>query len=107
MALLGDGYLFCGEEITWLPIVGGAPLRFTTQGTAAAGAAAQPSLQARRRSAMTLTPSSNRAQNFTPPVITADKIFVGYGGGGFYGFETRVFTTGEQAGSRSADVDPH
>ena len=58
------------------------------------------------RVAMTLTPSTSKVQNFTPPVITADKIFVGHGAGNMYVFETGVFATGEAAGSRSADVDP-
>jgi hypothetical protein len=105
LALLGDGYLFCGGEITWLPISGGAALRFTTQAQAAA-AAAQPSLQARRRSAMTVSPSTSKVQNFTPPVITADKIFVGHASGNVYVLETSVFAGGEKDGARSAEANP-
>src|SRR5204863_9429090 len=74
LALVGEGYLFCGSEITWLPIAEGAPARFSLQATASA-AAAQPSVRAQRRAA-TVTPTTSKVPNFTPPVISDDKIFV-------------------------------
>jgi hypothetical protein len=106
LALLGDGYLFCGGEITYLAIAGGAPLRFTTQPVIAA--TAQQSIQARRR-AMTVAPTStSKVQNFTPPVIAAQKIFVGHASGGIYVFDLSTFATGSSpdTGSRSADTNP-
>jgi hypothetical protein len=105
LLLLGDGYLFCGGEITYLPIAGGAPLRFTTQPLAPAPA---PSVRTQRRS-MTVAPTSaSKVQNFTPPVIAADKIFVGHAAGSVYVFDLSTFVTGSSPdnGSRSADTNP-
>jgi hypothetical protein len=107
LALLGDGYLFCGGEITYLPIAGGAPLRFTTQPVIAAAA---PSLRAQRRalSAAVAPTNTSKVQNFTPPVITAQKIFVGHVAGSIYVFDISTFATGSSpdTGSRSADTNP-
>jgi hypothetical protein len=101
LAVLGDGYLFCGGEITWLPIVGGAPLRFTTQPVTPVAA---PSVRTQRR-AMTVAPSGSKVQNFTPPIVTADKIFVGHAGGNVYVFETSTFSAGSGS-SGTADTSP-
>ncbi|HEV8379859.1 MAG TPA: hypothetical protein VGP99_13495 [Tepidisphaeraceae bacterium] len=101
LTLLGDGYLFCGGEITWLPITGGAPLRFGIQ---PATPAAQPSIRTQRRAATT-PPTMTKVQNFTPPIITADKVFVGHASGGVYVFETSAFT-GASAASDTATTSP-
>jgi len=100
LLLLGDGYLFCGGEITWLPIANGAPVRFTP---GSAAPAAQPSLAARRRSSIAVTTA--KVQNFTPPIVVVDRIFAGYVSGGVYVFDTSLFTGATDTGSRSADVD--
>jgi hypothetical protein len=106
LVLLGDGYLFCGGEITWLPIAGRAALRFTAQPIAPGAQAAQTSLQSRRRSAMSVAPASgSKVQNFTPPVIAADKIFVGHSSGGVYVFETSLFAAGSSPENRSAEAE--
>jgi hypothetical protein len=102
LAVLGDGYLFCGGEITWLAIAGGAPLRFTVQPTTPAAA---PSVRAQRRS-MTVAPAAAKTPNFTPPIITEERIFVGHASGNVYIFETSAFATAEKGGARSADVNP-
>jgi len=104
LALLGDGYLFCGGEITWLPIGNGAPVRFTTQAVIAA-AAQQPSLRAQRRT-MTVAPSTSKVPNFTPPVVTAQRIFVGHASGSVYVFETRTFAGSSTAASDTATTSP-
>ncbi|HEV8291331.1 MAG TPA: hypothetical protein VGP94_05390 [Tepidisphaeraceae bacterium] len=101
LALLGDGYLFCGSEITWLPIAGGAPLRFSIQ---PATPAAQPTLRTQRRAA-TVAPTTAKVPNFTPPIITADKIFVGHASGNVYVFETSAFSAGSGS-SGTADTSP-
>jgi hypothetical protein len=104
LALLGDGYLFCGGEMTWLPIGNGAPVRFTTQAVIAA-AAQQPSLRAQRRS-MTLAPTTSKVPNFTPPVVTADRIFVGHASGSVYVFETKTFSGSSTTASDTAATSP-
>jgi hypothetical protein len=102
LLLLGDGYLFCGGEITWLPIGEGAPVRFTPK---PAIPVAEPSLQARRRASVSIT-STAKVQNFTPPMLVNDKIFVGHASGSIYIFHTSLFTGATDDGTRSADTNP-
>jgi len=50
-----------------------------------------PSVQARRRAAMITRTNTSKVQNFTPPIITADKIIVGHVAGNLFILEKSLF----------------
>ncbi|HEV8604455.1 MAG TPA: hypothetical protein VGQ99_03765, partial [Tepidisphaeraceae bacterium] len=103
LILLGDGYLFCGGELTWLPSGDAAPLRF------AIGAPIPSAAAPARRSAAIITPTAPRkVQNFTPPIVSGDKILVGHAAGNVYVFDTSTFAapSSGQDGTGRAQSNP-
>ena len=81
---LGDGYLFCGGELTWMPAGQGEIVQFNPQ---------------------QWRPPEVTPPNLTAPVIAGDKVFVGFEGGGIYIFDTAAFSTAAGP-SRSAAAAP-
>jgi hypothetical protein len=54
--------------------------------------AAQPSPgSSRRLGAVRTVPPVRKIQNFTPPVVVGNRVFVGYAGGDVYVFEQEAF----------------
>jgi len=79
---VGGGYLFCGRELIWMPAGEGHVIYFRPN--------EQPP-------GIIKDPASIRSRygflNMTPPAIVGTKIIVGFGGGGIYVFDTRVFAS--------------
>jgi outer membrane protein assembly factor BamB len=91
LVAVGDGYLFCGGELTFLPSGEGAFGQYLVKGAGDLSAAAQ--MVGTRRGGFAPAPAANKkVQNFTPPVVIGNKLFVGNAAGNVYVFDTSSFS---------------
>jgi Tol biopolymer transport system component len=91
LTAIGDGYLFCGGELTFLP-AGDGPFG---QYVAKSGTDSSSPTAMNRRGVVAPSPTAaanKKVQNFTPPVVMGNKLFVGHAGGNVYVFDTSTFS---------------